>query len=44
MFGLNIQEKKGLKIIIVGCGKIGTTLVDQLSKEGHDITLIDKDS
>lgn len=34
----------GLKIIIVGCGKVGRTLVEQLSNEGHDITIIDKDA
>ena len=34
--------KKGLRIIIVGCGKVGSTLVEQLVKEGHDITIIDK--
>ena len=31
----------GLSIIIVGCGKVGSTLIEQLSKEGHDITIID---
>ena len=40
-----LLEKKnkasGLKIIIVGCGKVGTTLVSRLVKEGHDITVID---
>lgn len=36
--------KKGLNIIIVGCGKVGATLTEQLSKEGHDITLIDKNA
>ena len=41
MFGLSKKEN-GLKIIIVGCGKEGANLVDQLSKEGHDITVIDK--
>lgn len=30
-----------LNIIIVGCGKVGSTLVEQLSKEGHDITVVD---
>lgn len=30
-----------MKIIIVGCGKVGTTLAEQLNKENHDITLID---
>lgn len=41
MFGLSKKEN-GLKIIIVGCGKVGANLVDKLSKEGHDITVIDK--
>ncbi len=34
----------GLSIIIVGCGKVGTTLIEQLSKEGHDITIIDNNA
>lgn len=45
---LKLLKKKesiqGMKIIIVGCGKVGTTLVEQLTKEGHDITIIDKDA
>ncbi|MBR6451972.1 MAG: Trk system potassium transporter TrkA [Lachnospiraceae bacterium] len=32
-----------MKIIIVGCGKVGITLAERLNAEGHDITLIDKD-
>ena len=32
-----------MQILIVGCGKVGYTLVDRLSHEGHDITVIDKD-
>ena len=39
-----MKEKKGLSIIIVGCGKVGETLVEQLIKEGHDITIIDKNA
>lgn len=35
---------KGLQIIIVGCGKVGRTLVEQLSREGHDITIVDKNA
>lgn len=35
-------DKGGLNIIIVGCGKVGATLVEQLVNEGHDITIIDK--
>lgn len=34
--------KQGLNIIIVGCGKVGATLIEQLSREGHDITIIDQ--
>lgn len=42
------KEKKsssrtgGLSIMIVGCGKVGKTLVERLSKEGHDISVVDK--
>ena len=30
-----------MRIIIVGCGNVGATLAEQLSKEGHNITVID---
>lgn len=33
-----------MKIVIVGDGKIGSTLAEQLSSEGHDITVIDNNS
>ena len=42
MFGQ--KKPKGLNIIIVGCGRVGSTLVEQLSAEGHDITIIDTDA
>ena len=31
-----------MRIIIVGCGKVGSTLAEHLDEEGHDITVIDK--
>ncbi len=31
-----------MKIIIVGCGKVGSTLAEHLNEEGHDITIIDR--
>ncbi len=31
-----------MKIVIVGDGKIGSTLAEQLSREGHEITIIDR--
>ncbi len=30
-----------MKIIIVGCGNVGAALAEQLSSEGHDITVVD---
>ena len=36
-----MSKKTGLNIIIVGCGNVGKALIEQLSKEGHDITIVD---
>ena len=33
-----------MQILIVGCGNVGQTLVQQLSKEGHNITVIEEKS
>lgn len=33
-----------MQIIIVGCGNVGGTLAEQLSREGHNITVIDTKS
>ena len=33
-----------MKIIIVGCGKVGKTLATNLFSEGHDVTMVDQDS
>jgi len=44
MFGKKKETVDGLNIIIVGGGKVGTTLVEQLAQEGHDITIIDQNS
>jgi trk system potassium uptake protein TrkA len=32
-----------MNIVIIGIGKVGITLVDQLSKEGHNLVVIDND-
>lgn len=32
-----------MKIIIVGAGKVGDTLAEQLSAEGNDVTVVDRD-
>ena len=31
-----------MKIIVVGCGKVGRALVEQLTREGHVITVVDQ--
>ncbi len=33
-----------MNIIVVGCGKIGETIIDNLIKEGHNITAVDSNS
>lgn len=38
------RKTKGLHIIIVGCGKVGATIVERLIHENHDISVIDKDA
>ena len=30
-----------MKIIIVGCGKVGTSLAERLSVEDHDLVMVD---
>ena len=32
-----------MKIAIAGCGKVGAALIEQLTKENHDVTIIDRD-
>ena len=32
-----------MNIVVVGCGKIGTSLIANLVKEGHDVVAIDND-
>ena len=37
------QGFKVMKIIVVGCGKIGTHIVSMLTHEGHDVVAVDRD-
>lgn len=42
MQGKTARKKPGsMNIIIVGCGKVGHTLTEQLVREGHDVTIVD---
>lgn len=40
---MQLPKKKAaaLRIILVGCGKVGHTLTEKLSQEGHDLTVVD---
>ena len=40
---LNKRSTKIMNIFIIGCGKVGASLVGKLSEEGNDITVIDPD-
>lgn len=33
-----------MKIIIVGCGKIGKSMIASLTSEGHDVTIVDNEA
>ena len=33
-----------IKIVILGCGRVGSTLAKQMSSEGHDVTVLDQTS
>ena len=32
-----------MRIVIVGCGKVGTSIASQLNAAGHDIVVVDID-
>jgi trk system potassium uptake protein TrkA len=32
-----------VKILIIGCGRVGSRLAQDLDREGHDVTIVDKD-
>ncbi|MBQ1901873.1 MAG: Trk system potassium transporter TrkA [Lachnospiraceae bacterium] len=40
----DIVSKPALNVIVVGAGNVGAALVEQLSKEGNNITLIDQNT
>ena len=42
-----MQESKKImpkKIVILGCGRVGSTLAKQMSGEGHEVTVLDQTS
>ena len=32
-----------MKVLIVGCGRVGSRLAQELDREGHEVTIIDRD-
>ena len=38
------RKERDMKIIIIGCGKVGLTLAELLSAENHDVVLVDSSS
>ena len=41
---VNTLRSAYMNIIIVGCGTVGAAICAQLSKEGHDITVVDSNT
>lgn len=39
-----VKPESGMNIIIVGCGKIGQNLAEQLGEQGNNITVVDIDA
>lgn len=33
-----------MKIVILGCGRVGSTIATTMSEEGHDVTIIDRNA
>ena len=33
-----------MRVLIMGCGRVGTSLADALSRLGHEVAVIDRDS
>ncbi|HEV2037794.1 MAG TPA: NAD-binding protein, partial [Candidatus Eremiobacteraceae bacterium] len=33
-----------MRYLIVGCGRVGSTLAKRLAREGHDVTVVDENS
>ena len=33
-----------MKVVIMGCGRVGSTVAGRLDSEGHDVTIIDLDT
>ena len=36
-----MKEMKKMKIVIVGCGRVGSTLAQNLDEDGHDVIIFD---
>ena len=33
-----------MQIIVIGCGKVGSSLAAQLIQQGHDVVILENDS
>src|SRR5690242_8059742 len=36
-----VPDRARMKVVIIGSGRIGATLANRLSKEGHDVGIVD---
>ncbi|HET9889726.1 MAG TPA: NAD-binding protein, partial [Mycobacterium sp.] len=33
-----------MRVVVMGCGRVGSSVADGLSRIGHDVAVIDRDS
>src|SRR5262245_32522995 len=38
------REDLQVRVVVMGCGRVGSSLADGLSRIGHDVAVIDRDS
>ena len=38
---LSVRTEDFMEVIIIGCGKVGVTLADQLVREDHNVVMVD---
>jgi trk system potassium uptake protein len=35
---------KGMKLLIVGCGRVGSAIATRMAADGHDVSVVDEDA
>src|SRR6516165_1564929 len=41
---VGVRNLQPMRYLIVGCGRVGSTLAKRLARDGHDVTVVDENS